>query len=633
MSAYEAQIRRPGRPASALEGKIVTPEHTVTRDDQEWQARATSAAEAVSTIRPGDHVFVGTACATPHTLVDALERLDKPPAGVVLTHYLTDRVGSGGTRYRHRFFFVGRDIRGMRAPTQLEYLPLSLADAPALLSSGRMPVDVALIQVAPPDADGMCSLGISVDVTRAAALAARRVIAEVNPAMPRTRGDSGIPLHRIDKLVAVDRPLGEYIHEPADGVADQVAAYVARLIEDGSTLQVGVGRVANQMLAHLTDRRDLAIHSEVITEPVVDLVAAGVITGRVVTSWAMGTRRLYDLVDDDERFAFHPIEHVCDPAMIAAQPRMVSVTQAFAVDLGGQVCTESLDGEPYGGVSTGPAFHRGALASQGGKAIVCLASRTPAGQPAISPQLEPGQAVAIARGDVHWVVTEYGIAYLFGRSLSERAVDLIEIAHPDDRADLYAAARELGLIGPRQQLRRRAAYPVAEERDVRLRDRRAVRIRPTRTGDFRALQQLFYRMPQEDVQTRFFHALTELDDVAAQNLCSVDYERDMAFAAVVGAPEHERVVATSCYFKDSGGLAEVAYMVDPEWQGAGLASTLHERMVEYARERNVRGFTAEVLTDNRAMLRVLQRGDHDTRVTTSDGIHEVRMLFGSEPAG
>jgi acyl-CoA hydrolase/RimJ/RimL family protein N-acetyltransferase len=605
---------------------------SVTRHDQSWRARATSAAEAVSAVRPGDHVFVGTGCATPHALVDALERLDKPPAGVVLTHYLAERVGSGATHYRHRFLFVGRDIRGARAPTRLEYLPLSLADAPALLRGGGIPVDVALVQVAPPDAEGMCSLGISVDVTRAAALSARCVIAEVNPAMPRTRGDSGIPLDRIDRLVTVDRPLDEYVHEPADGVADQVVAYVARLIVDGSTLQVGVGRVANQMLAHLTDRRDLAIHSDVITEPVVDLIAAGVVTGRVVTSWAMGTRRLYDLVDDDERFAFHPIEYVCDPAVIAAQPRMVSVTQAFAVDLGGQVCTETLDGEPYGGISTGPAFHRGALSSEGGKAIVCLASRTPAGQPAIRPQLAPDQPVAIARGDVHWVVTEYGVAYLFGRSLSERAVDLIEIAHPDDRADLYAAARELDLIGPRQQLRRQAAYPVGEESDVRLRDGRQVRVRPTRTGDFRALQELFYRMPQQDVHTRFFHLLTELDDLAAQKLVSVDYERDMAFAAVVGPPEHERVVATSCYFADAGGFAEVAYMVDPEWQGAGLGSSLHERMVEYARERNVRGFKAEVLTDNRAMLRVFQRGDHDTRVTTSDGLRNVRMLFASEPA-
>jgi acyl-CoA hydrolase/RimJ/RimL family protein N-acetyltransferase len=594
----------------------------------DWRACVTSAAEAVATIRPGDRVFVGTACATPRTLVDALERLEKPPAGVVLTHFLTDNVGGGDTRYRHRVFYVGRDLRGMRAPERLEYLPLSLADVPALLASGRMPVDVALIQVAPPDADGMCSLGISVDVTRAAVFAARRVIAEVNPAMPRTRGDSRIPIDRIDRLVAVDRPLAEYVHEPADDVADEIARYVARLIDDRSTLQVGVGRVASQMLAHLTDRRELAVHSDVITEPLVQLVEDGVITGRVVTSWAVGTRRLYDLVDDDERFAFHPIEYVCDPAVIAAQPRMVSVTQAFGIDLGGQVCTEWLDGELYGGVSASPAFHRGALFSPGGKAIVCLASRTPAGAPAIRPQLAAGEAVAIARGEVHWVVTEYGMAHLFGRSLSERAVDLIEIAHPDDRAELLAAAIELGLVGRRQRLRRRAGYPVAEERDVRLRDGREVLIRPTRTGDFRALQDLFYRMPADDVQTRFFQALTALTDVAAQNLCSVDYQDEMAFAAVTGPPEHERVVATGCYFfAGSRGLAEVAYMVDPDWQGVGLASTLHARLVEYARKRALRGFVAEVLVHNDAMVTVFRRGDHDTSITTSEGIIKVRMVF------
>ena len=596
-------------------------------NSQDWRARAVSATEAVATIRSGEHVYIGTACATPRELVDALEALDPPPAGVVLTHFLTDRVGSEGTRYRHRVFYVGRDLRGLREPTGLEYVPLSLPDLPGMMSSGRMPVDVAMVQVAPPDERGMCSLGVSVDVTRAAVFAARRVIAEVNPAMPRTRGNSAIPLDRIDALVAVDRPLAEYVHEPADAEADQIAAYVARLVDDGSTLQVGVGRVANQMLAHLVDRRDLAIHSDVITEPVADLVAAGVVTGRVVTSWAMGTRRLYELVGRDERFAFHPIEHVCDPAVIAAQPRMVSVTQAFAVDLGGQVCMEWLDGKLYGGLSTGPAFHRGALASSGGKAIVCLASRTPEGRPAVRPHLGPGEAVAIARGDVHWVVTEYGMAYLFGRSLAERAVDLIEIAHPDDRAALLAAAVETGLVSPRQQLRRRAAYPIAEERVAQLRDGRELRVRPTRTRDFRALQDLFYRMPEEDVRTRFFQALTALTDVAAQNLCSVDYERDMAFAAVVGPPEHERIVATSCYFTGARGMAEVGYMVDPEWQGAGLAGLLHGRMVEYARAREVRGFVAEVLTSNPAMLRVFARGEHQTRVTTSGGVHDVRMRF------
>jgi acyl-CoA hydrolase/GNAT superfamily N-acetyltransferase len=554
----------------------------------------------------------------------------------VLHHFLTDGVAPGdppSSGYRHRVFYVGSDVRALMGSTSVEYVPLAVAGVPALLRAGRLPVDVALVQVAPPDEDGMCSLGVSVDVTRAAAFAARTVIAEVNPHMPRTSGDSRIPVERVDRFVEVDAPVIEYLHPPATGVAEQIARYVARLIEDRSTLQVGLGRVPNQMLAHLTNRRDLALHSDVVTEPVADLVEAGVMTGRVVASWAMGTRRLYDLLDGNPRFELRPIDHVCDPRVIAAVPRLVSVTQAFAVDLTGQVCTERLDGALYGGISTGPDFHRGALESAGGKAIVCLASRTPEGSPAIRPALERGEAVAIARADVHWVITEYGTAYLFGRSEAERAVALVEIAHPDDRDDLLAGAVELGLVHRRQQLRSRSAYPVAEERDVVARDGRPMRVRPTRTSDVRALQELFHRLPEEDVRTRFFQKLASLTDTAAQHLCSVDYEEEMAFAAVVGPPERERIVATSSYYLDpASGMAEVAYLVDPEWQGQGLARILQSRMIEYGREHGVRGFVADVLTTNRAMLRVFERSGLAVKVFHAEaGVREVVLRFDAPP--
>ena len=561
--------------------------------------------------------------------MEALEQSRRP--GVVLVHFLTDRVGTGDpprTNYRHRVFYVGRDIRALSESGRVDYVPLSLEDVPRLFRNGQIPLDVAMVQVAPPDADGTCSLGISVDVTKAAALAARTVIAEVNPAMPRTAGDSRIPVDRIASFVPVETPVVEYLHDPAGEVAEQIARYVARLIDHRSTLQVGLGRVPNEMLAHLTNRRDLAIHSDVITEPIVDLVAAGVVTGPVATSWAMGSRRLYDLVDDDARFAFHPIEYICDPTVIGSRERMVSLTQAFTIDLTGHVCTESLDGALYGGVSTGPAFHRGALASPGGMAIVCLASRTPAGRSAISLELGPGEAVAIPRADVHWVITEYGTAYLFGRSLAERAVALIEIAHPDVRRELLDAAIERGLVGPEQQLRSRTAYPVAQVRDVQLRDAREVRLRPTRTSDTRAMQDLFYRLSEEDRETRFLHKLKSLTDTAAQHLCSVDYEEEMAFAAVVGPSAHERVVAASCYYlSPATGLAEVAYMVDPDWQGAGLGGILHAALVEYAREHGARGLTADMLLRNSRMMRVFKRGDHSLSVKTDAGVQELTMLF------
>jgi acyl-CoA hydrolase/RimJ/RimL family protein N-acetyltransferase len=601
----------------------------------DWRDRQVSAAEAVSVVRPGDRVFVGSACATPRALVEALEQLTVP--GVVLVHFLTDRVGTGDpprTNYRHRVFYVGRDVRALhdvralREAGQVEYVPISLGDVPQLFQHGQVPLDVAMVQVAPPDPDGTCSLGISVDVTKAAALAARTVIAEVNPAMPRTAGDSRIPVDRIASFVQVDTPVVEYLHDPAGEVAEQIARYVARLIDHRSTLQVGLGRVPNEMLARLTNRRDLAVHSDVITEPIVDLVAAGVVTGPVATSWAMGSRRLYDLVDDDPRFAFHPIEYICDPAVIGSRERMVSVTQAFTIDLTGQVSTESLDGALYGGVSTGPAFHRGALASPEGMAIVCLASRTPAGRSAISLDLGPDEGVAIPRADVHWVITEYGTAYLFGRSLAERAVALIEIAHPDFRKELLDAAIERGLVGPKQQLRSRTAYPVAEVRDVPLRDGREVRLRPTRTSDTRAMQDLFYRLSDEDRETRFLHKLNSLTDTAAQYLCSVSYEDEMAFAAVVGPSAHERIVAASCYYLNpASGLAEVAYMVDPEWQGLGLGGILHGGLVEYAREHGARGLTADVLLGNTPMMRVFKRGDHSLSIKTHAGVHELTMLF------
>ena len=597
--------------------------------------RTLTADEAARLIRPGMRVFVGTACATPRELVAALEDLPDPPADVTLVHALTDRVGrtdSDGkahTAYRHRVYYVGSDVRDLLPTGLIEYVPVSLADVPAMFTDGHQPLDVALVQVAPPDADGMCSLGVSVDITRTAVLAATTVIAEINPAMPHTRGDSLIPAERIDHAVLVDTPVTEYLHEPVEGVGEQIARYVARLVGDRSTLQIGLGRVPNQMLQHLRNRHDLSVHSEVITEPIADLVEQGVITGPVVGAWAMGTRRLYDLLESDDRFSMRSIEHVCDPAEIARNPRLVSVTQAFSIDLSGQVCTEHLDGQQYGGLSTGPDFHRAALRSAHGTPVICLSSRTPGGQPAVRVALGYDEPVALARPLVRWVVTEYGTAYLFGKSIAERALALIAIAHPDDRAALLEAAQDRGIVPAGQRLRSHTAYPVDEERELVLRDGRTVLLRPTRAVDRSALQDLFHRLPEKDVQTRFFQKLSSLTDDAADHLCNVDYQDEMAFAAVVGRAEHERIVATSSYYVDPRNrLGEVAYMVEPGWQGSGLATGLHARTVEYARSHGVRGLTADVLLNNLAMMKVFSRGQgYDLHRELEDGVYDVRMLF------
>ncbi len=300
-----------------------------------WQGRVVSAAQAVADVRPGSRVFIGSACATPRTLLAALEAQE--PTGVELSHFLTDgAAGADPDLFRHRAWYIGRDMRDLAAAGKLDYVPVSLVSIPRLLAAGRIDFDVAFVQVAPPDEAGLCSLGVSVDVTRSCALAAKRIVAEVNPRMPRTGPDSSIPFDRIDALVEVDQPIIEYVHPEAGEVAERVARYIARLIDDGSTLQVGLGRVPNHMLRFLEERRGLRIHSDVITEPILDLVDRGVATGRMVGSLAMGTRRLYDFLDNNPDLVLEPIEQVADPERLAQLPRLASVTQAFAIDLSGR---------------------------------------------------------------------------------------------------------------------------------------------------------------------------------------------------------------------------------------------------------------------------------------------------------
>src|SRR4051794_41108483 len=332
-----------------------------------------SAEQAVAAIRPGSRVFLGTGCAAPRSLLATLEGMSPGPADLEFVSFVTTSClpvqdGVPTTRYRHRTFFVGSDVRGLACSDRLDYVPICLEEVPELLATGRLPIDVALLQVSPPDARGFVSLGVSVDLAPAVLSVARRVIAEVNPAMPRTHGDSFVHLDRFDAMVDVDVPVTEYLHPKIGEVAERVARYIASIIEDGSTLQIGLGRVPNEALRYLTDRRDLGIHSDVITDGVVDLVEAGVVTGRrktchrdrIVASYCLGTRRLYDLIDENPRFEFLPIEQVSHPGEVSRQSHMVSVTQAFAIDLTGQVCVDQFEGEFYGGVSTQLDFIRGA---------------------------------------------------------------------------------------------------------------------------------------------------------------------------------------------------------------------------------------------------------------------------------
>ena len=597
--------------------------------------------EAIATIKPGSRVFVGSACATPRVLMKTLEGLQIPIPDLEFFHFLTNGAlpvvdGVHTSQYYHKVFFVGSDERQPTAKGIADYIPISLAQVPAMLDNGRFMPDVALIQTSMPDEHGYVSLGVSVDITWSVLQRARTIIAEINPNMPWTMGETTIPLDRINKAVLVDSPVIEYTHSLPDNIAEQIARYIAGLIDDGSTLQIGLGRIPNEAFKHLHNHSDLGIHSDVITETILPLIEKGIITGRkktmyknrIVASWCMGTSRFYDFIDGNSMFHFAPIEIVCAPRAIADNNRMVSVTQAFAVDLTGQVCADQFQGEFYSGVSTQPDFLRGAAMSKGGKPIICLESTTNEGDSRIRPLLQEGEGVTVARSDVHYVITEYGIAYLFGKSIRERALALAGIAHPKHRAELIEAAKRLNYVPKEHMVTNLSAYAVEEERILSLKGGRQVLVRPSRPDDVAMMQELFHRLSEKDIITRFFHKIRSLSYNEAQRLCNVNQEGNVAFVAVSGTRENESIVGTSCYFLDhSTNLAEVAYMISPDLQSSGLGTALQNHMMDHARRRGIRGFVADILAQNSKMAALAHKSC--TNVTTVREGHEMRctMLF------
>lgn len=613
-----------------------------------YMHKITTPENALSCIKSGDRVFVGTGCATPRILTNGLENLQKDLEDVQLYHFLVKgavpfKDGIPNTKFYHKSFFIDRDMQSLIKQGRGDYIPISITQVPNLLRNGGLTIDVALIQVTMPDEYGFVSLGVSADITHAVIQHAGIVIAELNPNMPRTNGDTFVPMKRIDRAVIVDSPVIEFSNSPVDdSISERIAQHIARIIDNGSTLQIGLGRIPNAMLKYLTHRRDIGVHSDVITDSIVDLVEKGIINGKekslhpgkIVTSYCLGTRRLYDLIDNNPLFSFYPIEYVCDPSIISKNRKMVSVTQALAIDLMGQVCSDQFEGELYSGISTQPDFLRGTANSLEGKPIICLASTTENGKESrIRPLLREGEGVSIPRSDVHYVVTECGTAYLFGKTIQEKALALIEIAHPSFRSELLEAAKRLGYLRSGQGLKCKSDgaiecwYPQKEEREFMLKNNTKIVVRPSKASDVNGLQNLFYQLPPEDVYTRFFRNLKCLSVSEAEHLCNVDYNKEMAFVITAGERENEKIVGSSFYtVNPSTHMADVAYMVLHEWQGMGLGTILQQRMVEYAKSKGLRGFTADILANNHAMLKLAKKCGKVTQKLSRD-VYEVEMLF------
>ncbi|MDH4123804.1 MAG: 4-hydroxybutyrate coenzyme A transferase, partial [Thermoplasmata archaeon] len=419
-----------------------------------------TAEKAVSVIKPGDKIFIGSGAAEPQVLVKALVDRSHSLADTKIFHIMTLGVApytepKFTDQFRHNAFFIGANTRDAVAEGRADFTPIFLSEIPALFRTGRIPIDVALIQVTEPDAHGYCSYGVSVDIVKSAAESADFVIAEVNRSAPRTMGDSFIHVNEIDLMVPSDELLLYYSAEEPSDIAVKIGRNISKLIEDGSTLQMGIGGVPDAVLKYLTDRKDLGIHTEMFSDGIIDLVRRGVITnrkktlhrGKIIASFCMGSQELYDFVDNNPLIEFHPTEYTNDPFIIAQNEKMVAINAAIEVDLTGQVCSDSLGPLFYSGIGGQVDFIRGAARSKGGRPIIALPSTAKDGQISrIVSTLKPGAGVVTSRGDVHYVVTEWGTAYLHGKSIRERALALISIAHPKFRADLLKAAKDRRLV-------------------------------------------------------------------------------------------------------------------------------------------------------------------------------------------
>ncbi|TFG50571.1 MAG: acetyl-CoA hydrolase/transferase family protein, partial [Candidatus Brocadiia bacterium] len=508
---------------------------------EKYNDKIKKAAVAMKLINSGNSIFIGTGCGQPQHLVNALVEYSNHIFDAHIIHLLT--MGTApyvDEKFREKFkmnsFFIADNVRDALNSGVGDYTPIFLSEIPQEFESGRLQIDVALISVSPPDASGLCSLGVSVDIVKSAAANAKYIIAQVNSNMPRTFGDSFIHVNNIDVLVPYDE---EIIHaelaEP-DDILRRIGQNIARLVEDGSTIECGIGRIPQALADYLVYKKDLGIHTEMFGDWIIDLIECGAITcakktlnrGKVVASFCMGSQRLYEYIDNNPFFEFYPTEYVNDPFIISQHDKMVAINVGLEVDLTGQVCSDSLGYRFYSGIGGQVDFVRGAARSRGGKAIIAMPSTAKDGQISrIVGHLAEGAGVVTTRGDVHYVVTEYGIAYLHGKSIRERVLELINIAHPKFRMELLQAAKAQKYIYQDQIIldTEKVRYPDELERYDTLRDGTEIYFRPVKPTDEAELTEMLYSLISTSIRTRDMTQTMTFPHKDVQQLTNIDYDK------------------------------------------------------------------------------------------------------------
>lgn len=428
--------------------------------DNIYRRKVADSQTALACIESGQRIYLGGGAGVPQVLIDALIQRAPELSEVEITHILTfadaPYVGKEyAESFRHNALFIGASVRKAVQAGRADFTPVFLSEIPDLFRNGSLPLDVALIQLSPPDEHGFCSFGVEVGTTKPAAEAARVIVAEINPRMPRTLGDAFIHVSRLHHIVEVDYPLPEAPQGGSSDVHLQVGEHIANMIPNGATLQMGIGSIPDAVLRNLGGHRDLGIHTELFSDGLIDLVEEGVVTGldktfhpgKVIAGFLFGSERLYNFVDNNPFIELHPTDYVNDPFHIAQNEKMVAINSAIQVDLTGQVCADSIGTRFYSGVGGQVDFIRGAARSKGGLPIIAFTSTAKGGRVSrIVPMLAPGAGVVTSRNDVHYIVTEYGVASLHGKTVRQRVTELVNIAHPDFRAELMQAARELGYV-------------------------------------------------------------------------------------------------------------------------------------------------------------------------------------------